>query len=442
MFKNMPFWKKTVIIGINLLFALVLLEGISATLLATVIKEEITAGKVPSQLVAKFPAQLRMNTVELRKEFPRELPLARMGNYMALEYDPAMGFRLDGTLSWFGGDIDHLKGKFLVLAFGGSTTVGDNWPKYIRKQAELEAVVEDIVVVNAGLWGYMTFNEKISFTSWILPMLEKAGAKPDLVIALDGANDVWTRIMSFYLSQRLGSRWFDQYHGYHQQLATEMKRMGSLSHTFLQFLSNAGRGAYTLAVDYGSRVIPYTLKMMLTVSKKILQGGKPLSAAVEQATTDVRQLDVASEERIIKAMKGNLLDFYGMANARDIRFTAYLQPVLLKKYYPHPVPDSFYFPSFDYEAMNLYRENRFFSILNGNYLVKTERLYSGLETMYQTLNAQHPGSFKSLANLFHNDPDTGQLYAKDAIHYNQKGKEKIAGAIVRDLLSKNILTRR
>ncbi len=442
MSEEMSLGKKTAFILFGLLFALLLLEGVSALLLATVIREEAVAGKAGSQLVAKFPAQLRLDSEALRKEFPRELPLARMGNYMTLEYDPAMGFRLDGSLSWFGGDIDRLQDKFLILTFGGSTTVGDNWPKYLRPEAARNGVAEDIVVLNAGLWGYMTFNEKIQFTSWILPMLQKADARPDLVLTLDGVNDVWTRIMSYYLSQRLDVPWLDQYHGYHQQLSTEMKRMASPSHAFFQFVANAGRAGYGLLVDYGALVIPYTLKMMLTVSKKILQGNQNLAEAVDRAARDVRQLDMESEGRIIRAMKGNLLDFFGMARARNIPFAAYLQPVLLKKYYPHPVPDHFYFPDFDHEAMNLHRENRFFSILTGNYVVRTERLYSGLESMYHTLNQQHPGHFKSLAGLFHDDPRAGELYAKDAVHYGDKGKRTIARAIVADLLEKGILTRR
>ncbi|MBF0439225.1 MAG: hypothetical protein HQL93_08895 [Magnetococcales bacterium] len=433
--------KKKILIILNLLLSLIFLEGLSALLLATVIQDKVMPGMPESRLVSQFPAQLRMSAEEIRKEFPPELPLMRIGNFISMQYDPAMGFRKDGHLQWFGGDIKEADKKFLIVTFGGSTTVGDNWPKYLRQFAEQEKVQQDLLILNAGLWGYMSFIEKIYFSSWILPMLDQAGVKPKLVLSLDGANDVWTRILSYYLSKNQNMPWLDQYHGYHQQLAHEIQHIGNTSTVLTQLLSNAVRGFYSFSVNHLSIAIPYTMKLMLAATRKMLQREKPMSEVVQAAQNSVRQLEPDTENRIIAAMENNLRDFYGMAQARDIPFVGYLQPVLLPQYHPYPTPKTFLFPNFNFEAINLHQENRLFSVLTGNFVVETDHLYMAIETMYSRMNHNYPGSFKSLASIFSNSPQTEQLYAKDAVHYEQQGKETIAHAIVKDLLEKGILTR-
>ncbi|MBF0165609.1 MAG: hypothetical protein HQM01_14095, partial [Magnetococcales bacterium] len=420
-----PAQKKLLIIP-NLLLSLVFLECLSALLLATVIQDKVMPGMPPSQLTSRFPAQLRMSAEEIRKEFPVNLPLMRIGNFISMQYDPAMGFRKEGHLQWFGGGIEDAANKFLIITFGGSTTVGDNWPKYLRQFAEQEKVQQDLLVLNAGLWGYMSFIEKIYFSSWILPILDQAGVQPKLVLSLDGANDVWTRILSYYLSKNQQMPWLDQYHGYHQQLSYEMQQIGNTSTILTQLFANAGRSLYSFSIQHLTGIIPYTMKLMLATSRKVLQQEKNISEIVKAAQNRIRKLEPETERRIIAAMESNLRDFHGMAKAREIPFIGYLQPVLLSQYHPYPTPDSFLFPNFNFEAINLHQENRLFSVLTGDFVVETDHLYAGIETMYSRLNHTYPNSFKSLAGIFATSPETNLLYARDAVHYEQQGKEKIA----------------
>lgn len=433
--------KRLLIIAVNLLFSLVLVESLSAFVLSYVVTEEITPGKETSKIIGHFPAQFRLSREQIQDEFPEHLPLARVGNFLGLDFDPVLGFRKDSALEWFGGTQENLQGKFFIITLGGSTTVGDNWPKYLIQSAAEQNVKQELVILNAGLWGNISFNELIYLNHWILPDLEKKGIRPNLVITMDGANDVWYRIMSYFLSQSEGGRWFDRYHGYHQQLNSEMERMGTIRYAFMQLLSNTGRGAYQLARHTVVLAIPHTMQMLVVLSKKVLQSGQPREMAVEQAKTNIRHLDESVEDKIVSAVKGSLLDFYGTTSIRGIPFAGYLQPVLLEPYYPHPVPKTFFFPNFNYEAMNLYRTNRFFTVLNGNYMVPTERLYGRLEKMYAQLSAQHKESFKSLAGIFYPYPEVDQLYEPDAVHYNLLGKKLIAQAVITDLLDRGLLTR-
>jgi len=417
------------------------LEAVSYILMRTILQPHSHAGLEGDRLTKNFPAQIRMSAEEIIKEFPNALPLKRTGNFMVFDFEPVLGFTLPDSLRWYGGSPDDLEDKFIILTFGGSTTVMDNWPKYLKKYAEEEKIQQDLIVLNAGFWGYMTFNERIYFTAKILPMLEEKGIKPDLVLSLDGVNDTWTRIVSYLESKKQNSpEWFSYYHGYHQQLDTDMRQLGNISTSVQQMLSNIARKSYSLVINHISRFIPYTLKMCIEVTRKVLQH-KPSEKSNLRTAVNTVQLEENITNSIISAIKSNLLDFYGAAEARGIFFVAYLQPVLLKQYYPHSIPKSFFYPSFDYVGINLYRENRMFSRLYGKYIVETQSLYLDIEKTYNQLNDYLPGHFKSLASIFYDNPQAEKLYNKDAMHYEQMGKEIIARKVILDLLEKKILTR-
>ena len=171
-----------------------MLEGISAGLLATGIVEN----KYPL-LFEKFPAQLRLSTRDLLLMYrPMYKFSEQLGHFYEVDFDPAMGFRNDSlSVDWYGGDPKAPAGKFVIVALGGSTTYGDNWPTYLTKYAKEENVEQDLLVLNAGHPGFMTFQQKIYFSSWILPKLEKQNIKPNLVLTMDGVNDVHFRVESY-----------------------------------------------------------------------------------------------------------------------------------------------------------------------------------------------------------------------------------------------------
>lgn len=419
----------------------VVIEMASYLLLVTVLKSETTIDYFNTErLTKKFPAQLRMKSNEIRQMFPRALPTGATGNYMSFPFDPVMGFRDDKALEWYGGSLDDLKSKFLIVTFGGSTTVKDNWPKYLIKYAKEENVNKDIVVLNAGHWGYMSFNEKIYFTSWIMPKLLEAGVKPDLVLSLDGVNDIWARIMGYMESECQNSPvWYTQYHGYHQQLDTDMRNLGGIGKSVTQVISSVSKSAYSGIVNYASPLFPYTLKAGLEVMRKVVQRSPGQEKTLDIASLNSRKLGKKTEKEIIDAFRSCLLDFLGTADIRDINYVSYLQPVLLEKYYPYSVPKSFNYPNFNYFAINFFTENKHWNRFGGNFLVPTEKLYERAEKMYSDLNIENKGHFTNLAHIFKSLPFADRVYVKDAIHYKQMGKEKIAHSIVKDLISKNIL---
>jgi hypothetical protein len=419
----------------------VIVELFSFLLLVTVLKTETTIDYFDAKkLTDKFPAQFRLSSNEIRKMFPRALPTNATGNYMTFPFDPVMGFRANNAIEWYGGSLDNLESKFLIVTFGGSTTVKDNWPRSLIKYARKENVKKDIVVLNAGHWGYMSFNEKIYFTSWILPQLTKSGVKPDLVLSLDGVNDIWSRIMGFMESENQNSPvWYSQYHGYHQQLDTDMRNLDSFGKSVSQAFSSLAKKSYRGVINYMSPIFPYTIKAGLELARNVVQNAPSQEEIIEIASANKYKLGEKTEKDIIDAYKSCLLDFYGAAEIRKINYISYLQPVLLDKYYPHPVPESFNYPNFNYFAVNFFTENKHWNRFGGRFLVPTEGLYEKAEKMYSDLNADNHGHFENLAYILKDIPHADKAYVKDAIHYNKQGKEKIAHTIIKDLISKNIL---
>ncbi|MBF0118035.1 MAG: hypothetical protein HQK79_04315 [Desulfobacterales bacterium] len=432
---------KSVYINFSLfILTMLIIEIIAFGFLRASIKREPPAGiNNEVELTEHFPAQLRLSWDDIRKQFPRSLPLMAAGKYMTYQYDPAMGFRLDDMFEWYGDRYNP--NSFLIVTLGGSTTVKDNWPAYLIKYAKMQGVEQSLVVLNAGLWGYMTFNEKIYLSSWILPMLNELNLKPNIVLSLDGVNDIWTRIMSYFEKENQNAPiWFSHYHDYHQHLDTDLRKLNTISHSSAQVLSVLARNLYDKYIYYIAPIFPYTTMSMIKAFRMFIQQAPSKETIKEISSKNIFSLKEEIEEKIVQAFQSNLLDLFGEVHIRGIQFVAYLQPVLLEKYYPYPVPDTFYYPNFNFEAMNLYRENRLFTRLTGNFVVKTEKIYDKSDMMYNQFNDLYPGHFKSLANIFKDNPAVDTLYSKDAVHYAQIGKELIAKTIINDLIEKNILT--
>ena len=359
------------------------METSSFFLLKTLLKQDITIDYYDSdRLLSNFPAQLRMSNDDIRKIFPRALPFSRIGNYLSFSFEPVLGFKADNNIEWYGAkDLEGLNGKFLIVTFGGSTTVLDNWPKYLINCAEKEGVKQDIAVFNAGHWGYMSFNEKIYFTTYILPFLKKHNLKPDLVLSLDGVNDTWARIMGYFESRNNNSNiWYSQYHGYHQQLYSDINNLHKFSTLIEQLFSTGSRALYTFAIHYFTPIFPYTMKTVLQTMRMFLQ--RPASGMKKKKEV-VLAGDV--EDLMADGFKSCLLDFMGSAMVRDIEFVSYLQPVLLKRYYPHNVSESHTYPNFNYFGVNFASENRHWNRFNEGSIISTERLYEKYEKVFSDL---------------------------------------------------------
>lgn len=389
-----------------------------------------------NDLLKKFPAQFRMDADEISKFFPAVSPLSGAGQFLGFTFDPVLGYRQLEALEWYGDTGKNLDEKFLVVTFGGSTTVKDNWPKYLRKYAEVENVQEDVVVLNAGLWGYMSFNERIYFTSWILPMLEKMKMKPDLILTMDGVNDIWYRILGYMASERNSdSIWYEQYHGYHQQHDIDMHRIRTSTGAMFQLASNMSRTLYKTSI----RVMPYTIKVLESFLRKNMEN--PIQNTTDRSIIpEQKRLGEQLEMDIIKAFEYTLTDFLGSAMIRDIPFVGYLQPVAVTPYYDHPMPDTHYYPGINYMGISLKRTNSMFTELYCDHVVDTKQLYHQADLLYKELSRRYPGQFRSIIDIFKEIPVAGELFERDSIHYRQKGKEIIAQTVIKDLIKKGILT--
>lgn len=387
------------------------------------------------QITKKFPAQLRMTTDEIMQDFPSISVMHRTGQFLSFEFDPVLGYRQFESRRWYGGTIDDIKDKFLIVCFGGSTTQMDNWPKYLLKYMKEAGVAQDVVVLNAGLAGYMSFNQKLYFSDWVLPMLKKAGKRPDLVLTMDGVNDIWYRIFSWDLAQEDGTQWYDRYHGYHQLHDEDMRRLKTLGGGFRQFAANSLSSLREGAI----RVAPYTMRFLEYLVRKLL--ARDAYEAEPMPVHEAMELPREVEDQIVTSFTEALVDFYGMAAVRDIGFVAYLQPVVLEAYYPHPMPEEYPFKSIDWMGLKEHRANSAFTRLGVDRLVSTAAMYRNAEDAYAQLDSKYPGHFTSLISLFKSNPDAAALYKNDSIHYNRLGKENIAKAVVADLLEKGLLSK-
>lgn len=409
-------------------------EVVCFALLRTVTTVQKEDWGIELTITKKFPAQLRMTSDEIMQDFPSMSVIRRAGQFLSFEFDPVLGYKKFSNQQWYGGTIDDIRDKFLIVCFGGSTTQLDNWPTYLLKYMKEAGVKQDAVVLNAGLAGYMTFNEKIYFAQWVLPMLEQAGKTPDLVLTMDGANDVWYRIMSWELARRDNVPWLDRYHGFHQHHDEDMRRLRSFGGGVRQFVANS-LSAFREGVI---RVAPYTMRTLEYLARRILARDKGVDDALPEPET--LELPREVEQRIVTGFRETLVDFYGLAAVRDIDFVAYLQPVVLPKYYPHTMPEEYPFKGIDWMGLKEYRSNAAFTRLGVNKLVDTAAMYEDAEQVYTDLNTRYPGHFTSLISLFKDNPDAAALYKNDSIHYNQAGKELLAKGVVTDLVNKGLVT--
>jgi hypothetical protein len=181
-----------------------------------------------------------------------------------------MGF-LDPSWVYF---LDEPNADFFICCLGGSTTAGrENWPNYLQKYAQKANVKEKIGVVNAGIPGYMSFNQQIFLTSWVMG---KFGYRCDAVASLDGVNDIHFRIAAYTESLKYGTEWIPAYHGFQQKLLYDvghlMTSRGAQEHFSAYILSPI---LYKV-----SKVFPYTVHLLLR-AKKILNRSKRKQGAFE-----------------------------------------------------------------------------------------------------------------------------------------------------------------
>lgn len=265
-------------------------------LLITIVGLEITSclvllvGIVPSSdasrlLLAKFPAQARLSGDVLHGVLSKaSYQFGTDRHFYNFDFDPVLGYRqlsylkwhtvakesenfqIGSAAAWWNELGGAAKGKFLIVALGGSTTASSqtgNWPRHLpallaRARPDLETIV-----LNAGHNGFSTFQEKIFLSTWVLPFLEGQGLRPDLVLTLDGVNDVHFGIAG-YLAFKQGGLpyWYSHYNGFHQVLERNIKTLDTVGGSLSNVVQVVGLSRWALGLaSVAERVIPYTVEV-------------------------------------------------------------------------------------------------------------------------------------------------------------------------------------
>lgn len=83
-----------------------------------------------------------------------------------------------------------------IFAVGGSTTAFDvNWPSFIAEELRAAGCSKPVIVVNLGQPEFSTFDQYFLVREFLATATQH-GLKPDLIVSLDGANDIGYRIVA------------------------------------------------------------------------------------------------------------------------------------------------------------------------------------------------------------------------------------------------------
>ena len=141
-------------------------------------------------------------------------------------------------------------------------------------------------------------------------------------------------------------------------------------------------------------------------------------------------------------MVTELIDFLGSCEVRGIRYISYLQPVILKDYYPLKLREGREFPTIEhicrYGFYLNFQENPFG--MGEDFILPSKHIFDEANRMYADLNKKYPGHFESLTKIFLNVEN--DVYIDDGIHYNKEGNKMIAGTVMQDLIDKGIFKSR
>jgi lysophospholipase L1-like esterase len=214
-----------------------------------VLKAELVQPNATAALIAdSFPAVLRLDRA-LRIDAARGQTL-RARSPLAMDvfaYDPALGFRNLSYLRWYTAErasppadittwsawwdrfATEARGRFVVLCFGGSTTASGqpaNWPRHVADLLALHDVAPRAIVLNAGHNGFTTMQQQLWASYWILPELDRRGIAADLVLSLDGVNDISYGLGGWQAySHYRNDPWLKMYNGFHQFIDAHTKSL-------------------------------------------------------------------------------------------------------------------------------------------------------------------------------------------------------------------------
>ncbi len=448
----------------GLVLPLAAIESISAALLA------LDAVRVEPRrrdlLLAGFPAQLYLDDAALADAFQGFVvpDWVTVTLHLLSRVEPATGLPIPQCAEWYDGDEVHrvrwpeggepefylsmlrglrvheydgvagllaalrqrLPGRPWVVTFGGSTSVFRfNWPGWLQQAARAQGHDARFLVLNLAQPGATSKTMNEFFTEWA-PRLDEAlgGRRPDLVVSLDGFNDVYRGVASWIEYSRSGAAGWNYSLNDHELLESyaELQRgpRAALRTAAASLLPPALDSAvrrfavrampHMLAVLLGARQEPFALRQEPGIAEPIL---------------DVPQ---TVRERVFAAFESHLTALAGNVSARGSAFHAFLQPIALSSYYP-------FNPKRQTEYRDAHHAMRVFAIAGpagGRFRLGPADLYEDAERLYAELDAgETPGRFTNLSRIFATADE--DLYSGDSIHYSPEGSRRIAAAIVERL---------
>jgi lysophospholipase L1-like esterase len=336
---------------------------------------------------------------------------------------------------------------FVIVTFGGSTTAGvspsKNWPAYLVWHARARGVREDIIVINAGHNGYTTFTNAIWFANWIIPLLDRNKVSPNLILSLDGVNDLMFGLLGYLEAiQTNAPHWFSYYHAYHQELYGDITQLQSFRKA-LENLTNSLRRVHLFNVVMTKvvSVIPYSAAVIVSTMERVDQSDSDRFAKMIKSKNKggppTIEISLETIQTVLQAFQSHLADFCGLATIRGIPLVAFLQPVMLSEYYSYPsYPDDVDYPSIEYIGRHLIDQG-LHARLGHEFLIPASEIYRGARSTYGRLNKILPCGFTDLSGAFLDA--RRNMYARDSIHYNFEGSDRIASAMIEDLIARGIL---
>lgn len=445
-------------------------------------------GKIPGNLaLRKFPPQFRMTNADILTAHQVATNAGSdptlWQSVMGFQYEPVLGFiDVSGTgwvsthpgqkYSRFDRDRasitdkngavleafrDYAQKKFVIVTLGGSTTFGEkSWPSKLQEYTKAQGLSPEVAILNFAVPGYETFNSKVLLTSHILPALEERGITPNLILTLDGPNDFNYGFSSYlHYKKTNAANWFSNYHGWQQEHASHVEKLeNDLStsiHQVGRLFGTSPMGKGLIIALY--RLMPYTAwvasRAMSYSSEKRAAAPLPrtpidplrtiLSFKVDPSTGDeTAAIPPEAERRILKKMEGNLVDLMGMSHIRKLPLYAFLQPVLLKDYYPFAdARVKTEYPNANYGCRVLYKASQ--GRTCASFPVDWQPIVHQSERLYKQLNTTYPGHFLSLTDLFKNVKE--EAFIADSMHFTDSGHQLIAEKITSVLVANKHLRR-
>lgn len=364
---------------------------------------------------------------------------------------------------------ENLKGRKLIVTFGGSTTAwAFNWPFYLSQHLE-KNYPGQFLVMNAGEPGQISWEHGFIIKSILAPFFKEEGIKPSLYLFMDGTNDTllgtyWH--LAFKIAEKLN------------MCTTHKKDYLDPAQIYFPMYKQAEQTAGTRVVKEMDSIIframPYTSLILWRTLPAITPPSKPAEATqiadtAKDCNNDMmhtfNSIFINTHTDEIKAISSKntkyngatvnlaaqdsdaVLEFFNkginftLEASGDVPFYYFLQPEATESFYSlipartesPPKHAKLWNPSVDY-CLKTWG----ISGLITDVFFNVDQQYQRNVALFNEFNQRYPNQFFSIADVFKSITDIKKdPYSPDAIHYTFKGSELIGDKIFSLLEAQN-----